>query len=532
MTRIKVTDTTLRDGAQQPGLAFALDDRLKIAQYLADLGVDVIEAGFPANSKDADSVYLIAESVEGPKISALARVVREDIDAAYKSLRPAIERKNALLHLFIGTSDMHIEGSHMKPKEEVRKMVQDAVAYSRTLFDDVQFSPEDATRTDPGFLDSVIESAVEAGATRINIPDTVGYAQPEEFGDMIRGIVSSHDAIRNGGVILSVHCHNDLGHAASNTLAGIRAGAAQFEGTVNGIGERAGNADIATVIMNLNARSDAYGIRADHIKTENFYHISSEVDRMAEMPGYPNRPVTGGNAFRDSSGIHAAAVQRNPGTYHVMEASDVGKEFEIVFGPTSGTNITKRIIEDFGYEASDEKIREITEHLKDQAILLKDGLSRNECCVEIGKQLDYFPQEDPIKLINWEVIAGSRRSEPLAYAELSINGMDESAYAAGVGSFDAVSNAIMGALNLFGEDDDKKLWDGVKLAHFEEIPVSQGAESIAKARVALEYRSHAYWGRSRSPDIVEAAVDSTMKALNSIYLMNLEFPIYIEYSNN
>lgn len=517
---IIVSDTTLRDGHQQPGLAFTLDERLYIAGMLKDLGVDVIEAGFPANSLDADPVYKIAQSVRGPKISALARVTKGDIDIAYESLKPAVDRGDGMVHVFIGTSEMHRTHSHRKNAEEVQTRVAEMIGYAKNLFGDVQFSPEDATRTGPEYLDLIIKTAIEAGAGRINIPDTVGYSLPFEFEGMIKRIVQTHEAIRNGDVILSVHCHNDLDNAVMNTLTGIYAGATQFEGTINGIGERAGNTDLASVVMGLRTREDLFIKLSNdghhdtaHINAEKFSYVSSEVDRIAEMPAYPNRPVTGTNAFRDSSGIHAAAVMRNPGTYHIMRAEDVGGEIDIVVGPTSGTNITKSITDKFGYEATDAQVEEMTELLKTEAVKSKAAFYENETHVFVKRYLGLSPKDDPIELRSWNVSTGTSVTNPVAEVELYVNGERREAYGEGTGPIDAVSKSILSALN-------GSLAEEIKLVKFDEIPVSGGTEAIARAQVALEHRGQKYWGRDRSPDIVKAGINAIMNAINSIYVLN------------
>ncbi|MBI2142699.1 hypothetical protein HYU15_04415 [Candidatus Woesearchaeota archaeon] len=522
--KVIASDTTLRDGHQQPGLAFTLAERIYIAHSLRDIGVDVIEAGFPANSCDAEPVYKIAQQIRrGPKISALARVVKSDIDAAYRALQPAIDRGEAMVHTFIGTSDMLLENSVRKSAEEVAEMVGNMVRYAVGLFGDVQFSPEDATRTPLDYLDTIIATAIQAGATRVNIPDTVGYYLSSDipaavsFPKIVRHVISAHPAIRSGKVILSVHCHNDFDGAVQSTLAGIASGAAQFEGTINGIGERAGNTDLFTVIEALRTYEALYRKIArapsgtGHINTALFHKVSREMDMIAGMATYDNRPVTGTNAFRDSSGIHAAAVQRNPGTYHIMSPEDVGGRLEIVIGPTSGTNIVRRIVDKFGYEASDSALQELTEGLKREAIRRKDGLTEPEAHVYIRRALGLSPPEDPIRMGEWNVVTGS--TIPTATVNLYVNGEHRYACHEGVGAIDAAAKAILTALN-------GTLIDEVKLSKFEEQPVSSGTEAVARARVALQYKGEIYWGRSLAPDIVVAGVSALLNALNSIYVLN------------
>ena len=506
MANLIVTDTTLRDGHQQPGVAFTLEDRLYIASMLKDLGVDVIEAGFPANSYDIEPVNKIAQSIRGPKISALARVVKSDIDFAYKALKPAADRGDAMLHVFISTSDMLIEHSLRSTPQSVLDKVYDMVSYARSLFGDVQFSPEDSTRTNPRYLNQVLDAAISAGATRINIPDTVGYADPEEFKGLVRSIKKKHPRLYNGNVILSVHCHNDLDNAVTNTVAGIKGGATQFEGTINGLGERAGNTDLATVIETLRTRNDLYRKlpSTSHINTANLTYISREVDRIAEMPTYDNRPITGTNAFRDSSGIHGKAVIRNPGSYHIVNAEDVGGKVELVIGPTSGTGISDDLLAKYGIEVAGEQSVDVIEYLKGQSIKFKDALTENEAIVSAMKYLGRIPQEDHLQVIEWGL--KDEEKKPFAYMRVNFNGEQHYGESAGVGSIDALTSALQ-----------KAAGNGWKILGWEQISSNSGKEALAHTKVPIEYKGNVYWGRGRDPDIVRSGFNAIIDALNSAY---------------
>ena len=509
--KITVVDTTLRDGHQQPGLAFTKDDRIRIARALESLNVDVIEAGFPANPPDFEAIYEISGLITGPKISAFSRVTEGDIDAAAGALAPALERGNAMLNVSIATSEKHMEAGHRKSKAEIRDMVESRVSYGKEHFSDVQFLPEDATRTDPDFLHEVIRLAIGAGASRIAIADTTGYMQPGEFGSLVREVFRSHDSIGKGDVILGVHCHNDLGHAASNTLEGLLAGATQFEGTINGIGERAGNADLVVVTQNI-MKSPLYKNLYAGIKMEKAQETADLVDEVCEMPPYSNRPVTGRNAYRHSSGMHTSAIQKDPETYQSLNPSEVGRTEEYVFGATSGTNLTKFLIGKFGYEASDGQIHEITEHLKKESSNSKDTFEENECHVMIGRYLKRLPEEDPLKLADLEFFQ-AEEARPMARVNLLIENESKMNEARGDGPVDAFSRALLGAL---------PAGDETRLVYFETHPVSikAGSAAIMRTSLALEYNGRVYYGRARSSSIIRAAVDSMMKAANSIYLLD------------
>ena len=363
--QVQIFDSTLRDGEQAPGIALDGDQKVAIATQLARLGVDVIEAGFPISSPgDFESVSRIAREVEGPVIAALARTERDDIDSAWRAIRHAAAPR---IHVFIATSPIHMEHKLRMDPGEVMAAVKSGVARAKAYTDNVEYSPEDATRSDPDFVMAICNAAVTAGATTINIPDTVGYATPGDYGDLIRRVVSEVKGARSD-VTISAHCHNDLGLAVANSLAAVEAGARQIEGAINGIGERAGNTSIEEVVMALKIRKDAFEVDVN-VTTEEI-HESSRL--VAEYTGYPiqyNKAIVGRNAFAHESGIHQHGVLRNRATYEIMDPKAVGAEgSSIVIGKHSGRAAFKFALDKIGiqldasmFEAAFRRMKEIAD---------------------------------------------------------------------------------------------------------------------------------------------------------------------------
>ena len=348
--RVRIFDSTLRDGEQAPGIALDPDQKVAIATQLARLGVDIIEAGFPISSPgDFRAVTRIAQEVQGPTIAALARAQAEDVDRAWEAIRDAADPR---IHVFLATSPIHMQHKLRMNEEEVLATVKANVARARDYTENVEYSPEDATRSDPSFVVAVCQAAVEAGATTVNIPDTVGYATPNDYGILIRRIVEEVKADRED-VVVSTHCHNDLGLAVANSLAAVEAGARQVEGAINGIGERAGNTSIEEVVMALRVRADAYGVGVG-VTTEEIYETSRLV---SEQTGYPiqfNKAVVGRNAFAHESGIHQHGVLRERTTYEIMDPVAVGMGSSvIVIGKHSGRAAFKHALGQLGIEVSD-----------------------------------------------------------------------------------------------------------------------------------------------------------------------------------
>jgi 2-isopropylmalate synthase len=348
--RVRIFDSTLRDGEQAPGIALDPDQKVAIAAQLARLGVDIIEAGFPISSPgDFRAVTRIAQEVQGPTIAALARAQAEDVDRAWEAIQHASDPR---IHVFLATSPIHMQHKLRMNEEEVITTVKANVGRARDHTENVEYSPEDATRSDPDFVVAVCQAAVEAGATTVNIPDTVGYATPNDYGVLIRRVVDEVKAGRED-VVVSAHCHNDLGLAVANSLAAVEAGARQVEGAINGIGERAGNTSIEEVVMALRVRADAYGVGVG-VTTEEIYETSRLV---SEQTGYPiqfNKAIVGRNAFAHESGIHQHGVLRERTTYEIMDPMAVGMGSSvIVIGKHSGRAAFRHSLDQLGIETSD-----------------------------------------------------------------------------------------------------------------------------------------------------------------------------------
>jgi len=362
--RVRIFDSTLRDGEQAPGIALDPEQKVAIAIQLAKLGVDIIEAGFPISSPgDFRAVTRIAQEVQGPTIAALARAQGKDVDRAWEAIQYAADPR---IHVFLATSPIHMEHKLRMNEEEVIATVKANVARARDHTDNVEYSPEDATRSDPEFVIAVCQAAVEAGATTVNIPDTVGYATPTDYGELIGRVVQDVKGDRHD-IVISTHCHNDLGLAVANSLAAVAAGARQVEGAINGIGERAGNTSIEEVVMALRVRADAYGVGVG-VTTEEIYETSRMV---SEETGYPvqfNKAVVGRNAFAHESGIHQHGVLRERTTYEIMDPIAVGMgNSVIVMGKHSGRAAFKHSLDQLGLDLSGAAFEEAFTKMKDVA---------------------------------------------------------------------------------------------------------------------------------------------------------------------
>jgi len=332
MDKVYIFDTTLRDGEQSPGASMAIEQKLEVAKLLANIGVDIIEAGFPISSpKQFEGVKRIAESVEGPTIAGLARTLEKDITTCYEAIKPAAKKR---IHTFIATSDIHMTHKLKKSRDEVLKLATEAVALAKSMVEDVEFSAEDATRSKWEFLRDVYTAAIDAGATTINIPDTVGYTVPDEYAELVKYLLKNVPGIEN--VIISVHCHNDLGLATANTLRALITGARQAEVSVNGIGERAGNASFEEVVMSLKTRKDIFNLNSD-IKTEYIHHLSKIIVNFTGIPVQPNKAIVGENAFAHEAGIHQDGIIKHRMTYEIMTPQSIGRQKSLlVLGRHSG----------------------------------------------------------------------------------------------------------------------------------------------------------------------------------------------------
>ena len=496
--KVYIFDTTLRDGEQAPGFSMTTEEKLQMAVQLAKLGVDVIEAGFAAASQgDFEAVNRIAREVRGPVICSLARALERDIEIASKSLEPA-ERKR--IHTFIATSDIHMEHKlRMKP-EEVLERAKRSVSLARNFTDDVEFSCEDATRSRRDFLYKVIETAIDAGATVINIPDTVGYTVPEEFADLIDGILNNVPNIDR--VILSVHCHDDLGLAVANSLTAVRHGVRQVECTINGIGERAGNASLEEVVMALKVRKDHFGDLYTDVNTKEIYKTSRLLCRITGSFVQPNKAIVGDNAFAHEAGIHQHGVLSHRMTYEIMNPQDVGFPMSrIVLGKHSGRHALKRRLEELGFEFDSKVIDRIFERFKDLADKKKEVYDED---IEALIYQEFMKIEDhePVKVIHFQVQSGENLM-PTATVKVSFYDEEKTATATGNGPVDATVKAIQKALGIEPILQDYSI-----------KALTPNTDAQAEARVILEYEGVRASGRGVDVDIIKASVKAFVDALN------------------
>ncbi|NEQ74280.1 MAG: 2-isopropylmalate synthase [Okeania sp. SIO2C9] len=512
--RIIIFDTTLRDGEQSPGAALNIDEKLTIARQLSRLGVDVIEAGFPYSSPgDFEAVQKIAETVGvegGPTICGLARTTRADIEAAGKALKPAV---NARIHTFIATSDIHLAYKLKKTREEVLAIAPEMVAYAKTFVDDVEFSPEDAGRSDPEFLYQVLEAAIAAGATTVNIPDTVGYTTPTEFGALIRGIKENVPNIDQA--IISVHGHNDLGLAVANFLEAVKNGARQLECTINGIGERAGNAALEELVMALHVRRQYFNPflgRAPEseapltkIDTRHIYKTSRLVSNLTGMFVQPNKAIVGANAFAHESGIHQDGVLKNKLTYEIMDAESIGlTDNQIVLGKLSGRHAFQTRLKELGFDISDEEVNKAFLRFKDLADKKKEITDWDLESI-VNSEIQQPPELFRIELV--QVSCGDR-SRPTATVSIRTpNGEELTDAAIGTGPVDAVYRAINRVVNVPND-----------LIEFSVQSVTAGIDAIGGVTIRLRHEGRVYSGHAANTDIIVASAQAYINALNRLYV--------------
>ncbi len=492
---VKIFDTTLRDGEQSPGCSMDLEEKLRMARQLAKLGVDVIEAGFPIASKgDFTAVQSIAREIEGPVIAGLARAKREDIDRAWEALR---EAQQARLHVFLATSDLHLKYKLQKDHAQVLKEAAEAVAYAAQYTSDVEFSPEDATRSRWEFLAEVCEAVIAAGARTVNIPDTVGYTTPGEFFRLIR-YLKEHVPNMDKATI-SVHCHNDLGLAVANSLAAIEAGARQVECTVNGIGERAGNASLEEIVMALKVRKEVYQCDTQ-VRTEQIYHSSKLLTLITGVRVQPNKAVVGENAFAHESGIHQDGVLKNVMTYEIMTPQSVGwSRSKLVLGKHSGRHALRRRLEELGYELSEEEFQKVFEGFKELADRKKEIFDDDLEVLVFEQRAD---RQDRYVLKSFEVTSAHGH---LARAQVSlfVDGQEKTGSDTGDGPVEAVYKVLKAITGFQGVVSD-----------FSISAVTGGADAQGEVSVQLEENGHEVRGVGTHTDIIQASVKAYLNALN------------------
>ncbi len=495
--RVLIFDTTLRDGEQSPGISLNTQEKLEIAQQLARLGVDVIEAGFPITSPgDFEAVQEISRAVEGPIIAGLARTHVADIDAAWNAVKDA-ERPR--IHTFISTSDIHIRYQLQTTRDDVKGQARAAVAHAKQYLDDVEFSPMDATRADVEFTAEVCQIAIEEGASTINIPDTVGYAMPHEYADYLRKLYELVPGLRD--VVVSVHCHDDLGLAVANSFAGLLAGARQVECAVNGIGERAGNASLEELVMLLHTRQADIGLHTGAV-TKEIARTSRLVSRLTGYPVQPNKAVVGRNAFAHESGIHQDGVLKERTTYEIMDATTVGLEANsIVLGKHSGRHALQQAFADLGFDVSGQvlnmafkRFKEIADKKKQVTALDLEALLTDELREEIvGYSLEWF-----------DVEASSRRPPHATVCVRTPDGEEAIGSFTGDGPVDAIFHAINTAT---GRD--------ARLREFRVDAVTGGQDALGETSVVLELGGVSASGQGVSTDILEAAGRAYVRALSN-----------------
>jgi 2-isopropylmalate synthase len=495
--RVLIFDTTLRDGEQSPGISLNTVEKLEIAHQLARLGVDVIEAGFPITSPgDFEAVQAIARQVEGPVIAGLARTHVADIDAAYNAVKDAARPR---IHTFISTSDIHIVHQLQTDREDVKGQARAAVAHAKQYVDDVEFSPMDATRADVEFTAEVCQIAIDEGATTINIPDTVGYTMPHEYTAYLQRLYELVPGLRD--VVLSVHCHDDLGLAVANSFAGVLAGARQVECAVNGIGERAGNASLEEIVMLLHTRGDAVGLHTGAVTTE-LARTSRMVSRLTGYVVQPNKAVVGRNAFAHESGIHQDGVLKERTTYEIMDATTIGLEGnDIVLGKHSGRHALKQALEELGFKvegqalnAAFKRFKEIADKKKQVTAMDLEALVTDELREEMASYtLDWF-----------DVEASSRRPPHATVSITTPEGETVQGSFTGDGPVDAIFRAINAATGL-----------DARLREFRVDAVTGGQDALGEASVVLELEGQSAAGQGVATDIIEAAGIAYVRALSN-----------------
>ncbi|MBF0619728.1 MAG: 2-isopropylmalate synthase [Candidatus Omnitrophica bacterium] len=493
--KVLIFDTTLRDGEQAPGASMNQREKLEVAQALERMGVDIIEAGFPVISKgDFDSVNIVAKKIRNSTIAGLARSVKKDIDAAAEALKPA---KRGRIHVFLATSKIHIEHKLKKSPDEIVQMAVDAVKYARNFCDDVEFSPEDASRSEKQFLYRVLEQVIKAGARTVNIPDTVGYAVPEQYGKLIFDIKNNVPNINKA--IISVHCHDDLGMSVANSLAAVKNGARQVECTINGIGERAGNASMEEIVMALRTRQDYFGCSTG-IKTAEICRTSRLVSKYTGFAVAPNKAIVGGNAFRHESGIHQDGVLKEPTTYEIMRPEDVGfTGLGLVLGKHSGRAALKSRLKELGIELNDQELVKAFERFKDLSDKKKEVFDEDLIAI-VEAEVQEVKETWALESL---VVTSGTKIKPKVEIKLKSAGKVHVKSATGDGPIDACYMAVDAITELKG-----------KLINYGIQSVTQGQDAQGEVRVSVNFDGNKVTGIGASTDVIEASVKAYLNAVN------------------
>ncbi len=496
--RVVIFDTTLRDGEQSPGASMNLDEKIRIATVLEEMGVDVIEAGFPiASEGDFEAVHEIAKIVKDSTICGLARATKMDIERCAEAIKPAPRQR---IHTFISTSPLHMKYKLQMEPEAVFEKVKESVSFARNLTDDVEWSAEDGSRTEREFLARCVEAAIASGATTINIPDTVGYTMPHEYSDLMDYLFNTVPNIDKA--IISVHCHNDLGLAVANSLSAVAAGARQVECTINGLGERAGNAAMEEVVMALRTRQDLMPYSTG-IVTENITKASRLVSAITGFTVQPNKAIVGKNAFAHESGIHQDGMLKHAGTYEIMTPESVGlNQSKLVLGKHSGRHAFKEKLKGLGYDLGDNAVEDAFKRFKDLADKKKDVFDEDIMALVDDAILRV---NDRLQLVSMEVLCGTKHNPPKSSMELIIDGETKACDSTGDGPVDAAFNAI------------KELFPhGARLQLYQVHAVTQGTDAQAEVTVRLEEDGRTVNGQAADTDTMVASVKAYLNALNKL----------------
>jgi len=497
-SRIRIFDTTLRDGEQAPGCSMTLQEKLRVAKALADLNVDIIEAGFPAASPgDFNSVKAIAEENYGPTICGLARCNPEDIEKVHAAVKSADKHR---IHVFVATSAIHREHKLKMAKEEIIKSAVGAIKLARELADDVEFSPEDASRTELGYLAEVVSAAIEAGATTVNIPDTVGYTVPGEFDALFRYLKKNVTGIDD--ITLSVHCHNDLGMAVANSLAAVQAGARQIECTINGIGERAGNCSLEEVVMALKTRAEFFDLQTE-IETSRLYPTSRLVSSITGMHPPRNKAIVGENAFAHEAGIHQHGMLQHASTYEIMRPEDVGlSRSNLVLGKHSGRHAFRNRVSELGFELDEFETNRVFQEFKKLADKKKDVYDG-----DIEAIIMNVDNTSPGPWLLKSLSVQTHSEEPASATVVVVNedGREITETATGDGPIAAAFQALAQVTGI-----------SLVLKNFELHSASMGEDAQGEVTVTVEHDQHSYRGRGASVDIVEAGTRACLEVTNRL----------------
>ncbi len=498
MEKVIIFDTTLRDGEQAAGTSLNLQEKLEIARQLDKLGVDIIEVGFPASSVgDFEAVRLIARELKRPTICALSLANIEAVDRAWEAVK---EAEHPRIHVFLSASDIHLAHQLKKSRDEVLKMSRETVARAKSYLDDVEFSPMDASRADAAYIYQILEAVISAGATTVNIPDTVGYATPQEFGGLIQGILDNVPNI--GKAVVSVHCHDDLGLAVANSLEAIRVGARQAECTINGIGERAGNASLEEIVMALKTRQDFFNLTTN-IDTTQIYRTSRLVSELTGFPVQPNKAIIGANAFRHQSGIHQDGVLKKSITYEIMDPKSVGvPSSTLVLSKVSGRHAFKERLSELGYTLSEEDLNRAFQGFKGLADKKKDITDRDiESLIaeELRTIIEVY------HLDHVEVSCGDHNIPTATVRLIGPDGQSLADAALGTGPVDAVYKAINRIVGIPN-----------RLTEFTVKSVTEGIDAIGEVLIRIESEGVTYTGRGAATDIIVASAKAYMNALNRL----------------